>query len=123
MHKKILLQPLRRGISSYSFKSAKSAVRVNGNTDWSVINFGPDAFFSFSVPAIQSAQVTLNFDLDSLVTFNLTCLDSTTAILQETNSSFALTSWPMETGSTTTPVTYEAFTNRKEQIWKFVPVS
>ncbi|KAJ6454322.1 hypothetical protein C8R45DRAFT_944579 [Mycena sanguinolenta] len=65
-------------------------------------------------------QVTLGFD--PLLTFNLTCLDSTTAILQETNSSFALTSWPMETGSTTTPVTYEAFTNRKEQIWKFVPL-
>ncbi|KAJ6558652.1 hypothetical protein B0H10DRAFT_2042361 [Mycena sp. CBHHK59/15] len=56
-------------------------------------------------------------------TFTIECINSTTGYMIEVNSGsgFALTAWAAETGSTITPVTYEAFTGRTEQLWTFVP--
>ncbi|KAJ7776002.1 hypothetical protein DFH07DRAFT_73688 [Mycena maculata] len=54
-------------------------------------------------------------------TFELDCVNSTSGHLLEVNSGLALTAWPEEEGSTITPVTYETFTAREEQVWTFLP--
>ncbi|KAJ7510719.1 hypothetical protein B0H11DRAFT_2402151 [Mycena galericulata] len=55
--------------------------------------------------------------------FELDCVNATSGHLLEVNSGLALTAWPAEEGSTITPVTYETFTGREEQVWTFDAVS
>ncbi|KAJ7197413.1 hypothetical protein GGX14DRAFT_545447 [Mycena pura] len=53
--------------------------------------------------------------------FAVNCVNNTAGYIIEPTSGAALTGWPAESGSTTTPVTFEVLTNRVEQIWSFVP--
>ncbi|KAJ6545823.1 hypothetical protein DFH09DRAFT_655475 [Mycena vulgaris] len=53
--------------------------------------------------------------------FVVNCVNKTAGYIIEPTSGAALTSWPAESGSTITPVTFETLTNRSEQIWSFVP--
>ncbi|KAF7353168.1 hypothetical protein MSAN_01504400 [Mycena sanguinolenta] len=51
--------------------------------------------------------------------FQINCLDSTRANFIDVVSSLALTAWAAESGSTISPVTFETFTNRSQQVWSF----
>ncbi|KAJ7738166.1 hypothetical protein B0H16DRAFT_1891468 [Mycena metata] len=48
--------------------------------------------------------------------FRINCLDSTHANFIDVLSSLALTAWAAESGSTISPVTFETFTNRSQQV-------
>ncbi|KAJ6504647.1 hypothetical protein C8R47DRAFT_153584 [Mycena vitilis] len=51
------------------------------------------------------------------IAFELDCVNATSASFIDGASGLVLTAWPMGSGSTITPVTFESFTGRAEQVW------
>ncbi|KAJ6544616.1 hypothetical protein DFH09DRAFT_1367813 [Mycena vulgaris] len=51
------------------------------------------------------------------------CVNSTAGslLVQEGNTTFALTAWPMQSLDLPTPVTYEEYLGLESQIWNFIP--
>ncbi|KAJ7482170.1 hypothetical protein B0H11DRAFT_2232406 [Mycena galericulata] len=51
------------------------------------------------------------------IAFKLECVNSTSASFVDGASGLALTAWAAESGSTISPVTFETFTGRAQQVW------
>ncbi|KAF8139347.1 hypothetical protein K438DRAFT_713393 [Mycena galopus ATCC 62051] len=70
-----------------------------------------------SVQAIGQRDTTLTFDFG-------TCVNSTAGLIlvQNENTTLALTAWPMQSPELPTPVTYEEYLGLESQVWTFIPV-
>ncbi|KAJ7770275.1 hypothetical protein DFH07DRAFT_272150 [Mycena maculata] len=64
-------------------------------------------------PLFMQAFVASNTN----IAFELECVNSTSASFIDGVSGLALTAWAAESGSTISPVTFETFTGRAEQVW------
>ncbi|KAJ6480416.1 hypothetical protein C8R45DRAFT_352872 [Mycena sanguinolenta] len=54
--------------------------------------------------------------------FELVCSGTSSASIIETSTGLAITAWETQPGTPFSPLTYESFTGRVEQIFEFVPV-
>ncbi|KAF7378450.1 hypothetical protein MSAN_00272000 [Mycena sanguinolenta] len=72
-------------------------------------------------PAPASVQAT---GQRSSLTFNFgTCVNSTAGLIlvQNENTTLALTAWPTQFPELPTPVTYEEYLGLESQVWTFIP--
>ncbi|KAJ7752886.1 hypothetical protein B0H16DRAFT_780877 [Mycena metata] len=74
---------------------------------------GWDTTFNLPNPTFMQALVGPGTD----IAFELECVNSTSANFIDGATGLALTAWAAGSGSTISPVTFEFFTGRAQQVW------
>ncbi|KAJ6459076.1 hypothetical protein C8R45DRAFT_1221531 [Mycena sanguinolenta] len=67
----------------------------------------------------QSEAFIVTSPSSSALALEVTCLTTTVGFVGVIDTDFVLTSWLAQTGEEESPVTFEFFTGREEQLWTF----